>query len=436
MRTILLCFCMLISMLSYGQTIEDKGWATTWGTSPEYTGEGDMPKTTLSGKTIRQIIRPSIGGDTIRLRLSNFHSDEPVEIKSIYISNSIDKLIRNKKTGRGLSANGTTPNIISGTSKYITFKGDKSVRIEPYKNVTSDVIRFKVLPYRNIAITITYGEKTPKHATSHRGSRTTSFIAEGEVGPNDSLIVTEKVQHWYNILSLDVKDNKPVIAVLGNSITDGRGSTTDGQNRWTDQMAFNLGLLHSAKNYSDNERATVKPLGSDGCGVVNLGIGGNCVLEGGISDPLIKRYKDELSFHSGITHLIIYEGTNDIGTSTLPPDELAKKLIDAYKEIISYAKGKGIKVYMATITPTKGNGWYSKEHEKARKKVNKWIRSGKGFDGVVDFDKIVRDPSDPEKLRAEYSDDWLHLNPDGYKAMGEFASTIIGKALKLIAPIY
>lgn len=164
-----------------------------------------------------------------------------------------------------------------------------------------------------------------------------------------------------------------------------------------------------------------------GFGVINLGIGGNCVIDGGISQPLLQRYKDELSFHSGITHLIIYEGTNDIGTSQLAADSLAERLIKAYKEIINYGHSKGMKVYMATITPTKGNGWYSTEHDKARQLVNNWIRQGNGFEAVIDFDELVRDPQDEAKLKAEYSEDWLHLNPKGYEVMGKYAAGIINK---------
>lgn len=440
MRTITLCIGLLMALASYGQSAVNSVWSTTWGTSPEFTGQNDMPKATLAGKTIRQIIRPSFGGDTIRMRLSNFHSDEQVEIESIYVAWSTDTTVRDNKTGDIISRNGSTPWINSKTAKYLTFNGSRSVTIGARNNVTSDVLPFEVRPCRNLAITITYGEKVPEHATSHRGSRTTSYIADGSVGPDDSLIVAERVDHWYNILSLDIKGKTPVVAVLGNSITDGRGTTTNAQNRWTDQMATSLqsfdkedGACKSGcKSGGNKEKACKggcchKMESKNGFGVINLGIGGNCIIDGGISQPLLQRYKDELSFHSGITHLIIYEGTNDIGTSQLAADSLAERLIKAYKEIINYGHSKGMKVYMATITPTKGNGWYSTEHDKARQLVNNWIRQGNGFEGVIDFDELVRDPQDEAKLKAEYSEDWLHLNPKGYEVMGKYAAGIINK---------
>lgn len=384
---------ILIFLLLLFPCLADAGeqWSTTWGTSPEYTGVGDMPKTVLAGKTLREVIQASGCGNKVRLRLTNFHSDSPVDIKAVYIAYAAD-----------------SSDIIVPTAQYLTFNGDTSVTLPAHKNVVSDAVDFRFGYYQRLAITIVYGDRVPEHATSHRGSRTTSYIADGNIGPHDSFKTIEKADHWYNILSLEVEGPSPVVAVLGNSITDGRGSTTNKQNRWTDFMAKNL------------------PLGTN---VVNLGIGGNCVLEGGLSQPLLRRYRDELGFHAGISHLIIFEGTNDIGTSNAKPEVLAEKLVKAYKEIIEYAHSKGMKVYMATITPTKGNGWYSPSHEEARQKVNEWIRKSEGFDGLIDFDKLVRDGSDSQRLRADLSEDWLHLNPKGYEVMGKYAAGVVGRGL-------
>ena len=383
------CMLLMPAFSLIAQTTND--WSATWGASPEYTGAGDMPGMSLANNSIRQVVRTSLAGDRIRLRLTNFHSSEPVDIQSVYIAVA-----------------GDSSDIIPSTARYLSFGGKRSVSIQPGVNITSDVADFTVDRCARVAITITYGAGVPEHATSHRGSRTTSYIAKGAVSPSDRFGTVEAVDHWYNILSLEVEGRSDVIAVLGNSITDGRGSTTNMQNRWTDRMAEEL---------------------PHDCGVVNLGIGGNSVLEGGISEPLVRRYKDELSFHSGITHLIIYEGTNDIGSSRQQPDILAGRLIEAYKEIVAYAHSWGIRVYIATITPTKGHSYYSEAHEQTRLAVNNWIRKAEGFEGVIDFDRLVRDKKDREQLRKEYSDDWLHLNPQGYKVMGMYAAKIMGKDL-------
>ena len=199
------------------------------------------------------------------------------------------------------------------------------------------------------------------------------------------------------------EQSTPVVAILGNSITDGRGSTTNHQNRWTD---FLSDALNKERPY----------------GVLNLGIGGNCVVEGGLSEPAMKRFDRDILGQAGVDKLIIFEGTNDIGCSSKNYEHVADTLIACYKVLINKAKAKGIKVYGATITPTKGNGWYSFWHEAIRQTVNEWIRKGGFFDEIIDFDELTRDPQDPQRLRPDYSDDWLHLNPKGYEAMGKFAA--------------
>lgn len=205
------------------------------------------------------------------------------------------------------------------------------------------------------------------------------------------------------IIEVKATAETPVVAVLGNSITDGRGSTTNHQNRWTDFFAKNLNVQAPH-------------------GVLNLGIGGNCVVQGGLSQPAMKRFDRDILGQTGVTHLIIFEGTNDIGGSKRNYEQVADTLIACYKVLISKAKAKGIKVYGGTITPTKGNSYFTYWHEAVRQTVNEWIRNSKCFDGVIDFDQLVCDPQDPQRLKPEFSDDWLHLNPKGYEAMGRYAS--------------
>lgn len=381
LTTLLLLACLTVSAQ------KETSWTGTFATAVEYTGKKDMPqKSTLTGNTLRQTFHVSIGGSLIRINLSNEMSNEPVEIKSVYIANAA---------------------LEASTARYLTFDGKKKVTIKPGQSVWSDAIKYELKPLQLLSMTIFYGN-TPKNMTSHRGSRTTSYIAEGEVKPKQKLKPIEELAHWYNISKIVVEttgrndENGTAIAVLGNSITDGRGSTTDKQNRWPDRLAEAL----------------------DGkTGVLNLGIGGNCVVSGGLSEPALKRFDRDILNQNGINRVIIFEGTNDIGCC---PDNLAfqtaTKLIAAYKELAAKAHAKGLKVYGATITPTKGNAWYSFFHDAARKTVNEWIRTTKDFDGVIDFDALVRDPNEPDRLLPEYSDDWLHLNPKGYEAMGQFAA--------------
>ncbi len=387
---------LMIALLSLACTgLEAQNvWKGTWATAVEYTGKGDMPKESLSNRSCRQVVHVSFGGNEMRLKLSNEFSKEPVDIKSVYIADT------------DASANWE---IKAKTVKYLKFNGKKNVTIAPGKAIYSDDLKFTLKVGQRLTITIDYGEQTPKHATSHRGSRTTSYIVNSSVRtakPMDkSFVEGEKVDHWYNLSAIDVKTDvkTPVVAVLGNSITDGRGSTTNMQNRWTD---FLSDALNAEKPY----------------GVLNLGIGGNCVVEGGLSEPAMKRFDRDILGQTGVDKLVIFEGTNDIGCCGGNYEHVADTLIACYKVLIAKAKAKGIKVYGATITPTKGNGWYSYWHEAMRQQVNEWIRKGGFFDEIIDFDELVRDPQDQQRLKEEYSDDWLHLNPKGYEAMGKFAA--------------
>ena len=394
-QTIKILSLALLLAGSSSLTFAQKVWKGSWATAVEWTGKGDMPKESLSNRSCRQIVHVSFGGEELRVKLSNEQSKEPVEIKSVYIADT------DVPSNWGINAK---------TVKYLKFNGKKNVTIAPGKAIFSDDLKYALKSGQRLTITIDYGKQTPVNATSHRGSRTTSYIVSNVKGravkPADiAFDKQEKADHWYNLSAIDVKTDKatPVVAILGNSITDGRGSTTNHQNRWTD---FLSDALNAEKPY----------------GVLNLGIGGNCVVEGGLSEPAMKRFDRDILGQTGVDKLIIFEGTNDIGCCGGNYEHVTDTLIACYKVLIAKAKAKGIKVYGGTITPTKGNGWYSFWHEAMRQTVNEWIRKSGAFDGVIDFDELTRDPKDPQRLKAEYSDDWLHLNPKGYEAMGKFAA--------------
>ena len=210
---------------------------------------------------------------------------------------------------------------------------------------------------------------------------------------------------WYNIAAIDVLGSgNECVAALGNSITDGRGTTTNLQNRWTDVA---------------NEALNAQPVA-----LVNLGIGGNCVLAGGLSDPAVKRFDRDVLGQRGLTAIIIYEGINDIGGSTGRSEQVAKDLIEAYKTFVAKAHERGLKVYMGTIMPF-GKSFYADGNffkEAARQTVNQWIRTNQEADGVIDFDQLMRDPNNTAQLREELQEDWLHPNAKGYTVMGEFAA--------------
>ena len=366
-------------------------WTATWATAIEAPlAESDMPKTSMTNSTLRQVIHVSIGGDKLRMQLSNEKSQQPVEIKSVYIADTDGGKAIDQKT-----------------AKYLTFNGSRSVTIEPGKALYTDVAQYKLKPLQRLSVTISYGN-TPVKATTHRGSRTTSYLAQGEVAPKADFAEVEKFEHWYSIAALEVEApaSTRCIACLGNSITDGRGTTTDAQNRWTDVLAEQLGGKVA---------------------VINLGIGGNCVISGGLSAPASERFDRDILAQQGVTDLVIFEGVNDIGGIGDDGANTVRMLTKFYTLFAKKAKEKGMRVYGGTIMPFKNSSFYSDTHEKARQAVNKWIRTADVYDGVIDFDKATLDPQNPEALQENLQSDWLHPNPDGYKVMGECAAKVIEK---------
>ena len=395
-RTIILAAAALLTLCPRAAATAGDGFTGTWATAAEWTGEGDMPRMSLSGNTLREIIHVSIGGDELQLQLSNEFSREPVEIRQVYVADALDSCDIDRRTATTLR-----------------FGGQTAVTIAPGQTAMSDNFRYRLKPMQRLAITICYGEQVPVNMTSHRGSRTTSFIANGTIAAKKRFTAAERLLHWYNICQLNVRTDGQVkaVAVLGNSITDGRGSTNDMQNRWPDQMAAAL-----LKDQTSHPQA-----------VLNLGIGGNCVVRGGLSEPALKRFDRDILGQKGVETLIIFEGTNDIGTSK-HSEQTAKEIIEAYQTLIRRAHEGGIKTVVgATITPVKGSSWFSPYHEAARQQVNEWIRNGGEFDAVIDFDKLTRDPDDQQRLKEALSDDWLHLNAEGYRVMGQHAAEQLKK---------
>ena len=392
MRKIFTLLLSFVALSTYAQrNPSDKGWVTTWATATQFTTKDNRPKTELNKVSVRQIVHVSLGGNVLNLRLSNGYGDGPLKISSVYIADVTE--------GR---------NINPKTAKFLTFGGISRVTIEAGATATSDPVKYKLKPQQRLAITINY-ISSPNEITSHPGSRTTSYIIDGEAGKNTSFDnAKEEVDHWYNIDAIHVFDKKAhTIAVLGNSITDGRGSTTNMQNRWTDIFAENI-----AQTRND-------------VGVINLGIGGNCVLRGGLGDPAVKRFDRDIMQQAGVKEVIIFEGVNDIGNDKGTGDEVAKALIAQYEKFIAQVKAADMRVYGATITPFNGHYYYTPEHEHARQLVNEWIRNCGKFDAIIDFDLIMCDPERPDYLRKDYQEDWLHPNAEGYKRMGEYAAKVI-----------
>ena len=385
MRRVALLFSCL---LTAGIALADGHWVGTWGTAPQLVERHNNPPALgLENNSLREIVQVSIGGKRVRLKLTNEFSQEATEIRAVELAIA--------KTA------GSSCEIDEQSTVSLTFGGNSSVTIPAGEKVVSDAVDFRMDARQNVAITIHYG-KTSKSVSGHPGSRTTSYLKEGNTTDFTDAIRTD---HWYNILALEVDAPKKAgaVAILGNSITDGRGSTTNQQNRWPDVLSRRL--LQNKKTRS--------------VAVLNMGIGGNCVLGGGLGPAAVKRYPRDLFEQEGVKWIILFEAVNDLGYARNGVQS-AERIIDVYKQIIEEAHQKGIRVFGATITPFKGNNYYSEDHEKGRNVINEWIRTTEMLDGVIDFDQAVRNPQDTAAMQSQFlfENDWLHLNAEGYETMG------------------
>ncbi|OYX80307.1 MAG: GDSL family lipase [Flavobacteriales bacterium 32-34-25] len=390
-------FCLLVSCSSLGKkenfnNINEK-WVGTWATAPQLVEPNNLPPDPgLSNNTLRQIIRVSLGGNKIRLRLSNVYSKDSLFINAVSIAVPSDSC-----------------QVIPSSITKLTFGGKKGIVLSPGSDIYTDPVNFKLKSNSLLAITIFYG-KTTKSLTGHPGSRTTSYLLRGDQTENTVFEKAVKTDHWYSIMNIDVKTEKSAsaVAVMGNSITDGRGSGTNKQNRWTDILSQRLLENPSTENI----------------GVLNFGIGGNCVVRGGLGPTALSRFDYNILNQNGVKWLIILEGINDIGGIKKAEDAsiMAKELIEAYQIMIDKAHARGIKVYGATILPFAKSFYDAPFRQEARSTVNKWIRTSGKFDVVIDFDRLM-ESSEPGVILPDMHDkDYLHPNQEGYKKMGEFVN--------------
>jgi lysophospholipase L1-like esterase len=289
-------------------------------------------------------------------------------------------------------------NIDPATDKVLSFHGASSAIIPPGEAILSDPLAYDLPGLSSLAVTIYFGDISAMTVTGHPGSRTTSFIQPGNAVSAPSLPAAVKTPHWYILTGIDVLADSAsqAIVVLGDSITDGRGSTTDGNDRWPDKLAQRL--------------STNAPTASSA--VINMGIGGNGVF-GGLGPSAQARFDRDVLSHSGVRWLIVFEGVNDIGGGAS-----AQSLTNAYAQFVDKVHARNLLAYGATITPFGGNGYYTPAHEAVRQAVNAWIRTSGKFDAVVDFDAVVRNPVTLTNLESAYDiGDGLHLNPSGYQVM-------------------
>ena len=370
-------------------------WVGTWAGAPQLTEERNLPpEPGFVDTTLRQVAHVSLGGQTLRVKFSNAFGDAALTLLSAHVARS---------------AGGSA--VDPATDRALTFRGEPSVTIPVGALMVSDPLAFELPPLSEVAVTI-HVRGAPADVTGHPGSRTTSYFQAGESVAAPDLPGAMEVDHWYFLSGIDVEaaPGTAAVAVLGDSITDGRGSTTNGNDRWPDNLARRLQARKETEDVA----------------VVNLGIGGNRLLRDGLGPSVLARLDRDVLALPGVRWLIVFEGINDIGTGVGAREKgewaaTAEDIITAYEQIIVRSHAHGIRVYGATILPFEGSeGYFTPEGEADRQTVNEWIRTSGRFDGVIDFDAITRDPDRPLRLSSAVDGgDHLHPSAAGYRIMAD-----------------
>jgi lysophospholipase L1-like esterase len=379
---------------------EGQVWVASWGASQQIPEpQNALPAEDLRDATVRQIFHLSLGGPALRVHISNAFGTEALHITSVHVAHPVSP---------------SSPAIDAASDRALTFAGNPDVTIPPGAEFVSDTLDYPTAALSNLAVTF-HLDAPPAGETGHPGSRATSYYAHGDQTGAANLINAGRVDHWYQISEIDVQapPGTATIVALGDSITDGHGATTNGNDRWTDVLAARLQSSVSTRNI----------------GVSNQGIGGNHLLIDGLGPNALARFDRDVLATTGVRWVIVFEGVNDLGgltrngeVSSADHAAMVRSVISAYQQMIIRAHSHGLRVFGATITPYAGSTYYHPGplSEEDRQAVNAWIRGAGHFDAVIDFDAVVRDPQHPNRLlSADDCGDHLHPSPAGYKAMAD-----------------
>ncbi|HEX9171737.1 MAG TPA: SGNH/GDSL hydrolase family protein [Telluria sp.] len=393
------------------QTWTTDGWGATWGTAPA----GPPPSTSqqyysVANQTVRLIVRTSISGTRVRIRLSNELGTTPLRIGSANV---------------GLRSSGAA--IVAGSGRALTFGGLRSVTIPAGAPALSDPVSLTVPAMADLAVSL-YLPGTVPVSSLHDLALQTSYVSTpGDFTASTTIPVQRYIGWWPLLTEVAVASSGPVVVAIGDSITDGSRSTSNTNRRWPDYLARRLQAAGGT-----NARI----------GVVNRGIAGNRML---VQTPtnllagqsLANRFGRDVLSTPGVKSVIVLIGINDIGYSSSSAPVTAAALIEGYRQLIMRAHSKGISVLGATLLPFEGAAYYTAAKNGVRQAVNDWIRGSGELDGVIDFDAVMRDPSRPTRLLPAYdSSDHLHPNDLGYQTMGNAVPlTLVSAAAVAPTPV-
>ncbi len=381
------------SLAVSAQEHNDPRWITSWSTSPSTLPPSDSDYEPLNNQTLRLIVHTSVGGSALRIRLSNYHGDQAINVGDVSIA------IQDE--GSAIQGNTIFP---------LSFNGEDSITISRGAVVFSDPLSVQVPELTNLSLSI-YLPDQSGFLTAHALSNQTNYVSEpGNHTESIGFPVQEETPAWNLLTAIDVinDDGISAIATVGDSITDGWGSTDSGNQRWPNHFARRI--------FSDSSLPKFA--------VVNAGISGNRVTTEAspqFGQNLQARFERDVLALNKVSHMVLLEGINDIGMATMETGSpiSADRIISGYRNIIARAHARGVKIIGATLTPFENAVYYSEEGEEQRQAVNNYIRNSGEFDGVIDFDAVVRDPDNPRRILPSFTEDNLHPNDAGYKAMAD-----------------
>ena len=392
LRRLLLASAMLAAAITLAgqpaaaQSWDPSHWTASWGAAPAGPPADASPHT-FTDQTLRLVVRSSVGGNRVRIRLSNELGSTPLRIGAARI---------------GLRAQGS--DVAPGTDRALTFGGRAGVTIPAGAPALSDPVELHLPPLAQVAVSL-YLPGAVQAATLHGEARQTGYVSpSGDHTASASLPVQRTITAWPFLTALEVDGMRGAVVVLGDALTDGARSTMDANRRWTDVLARRL----------QAERDAGARLG-----VINRGVNGNRLLGDNPANPLVRFERDVLAT-SGVRQLVLMLGIEDIGNSSAADPVTLDDMVAGYRQLIARASAARIAVIGATLAPFEGAALYSVEKETLRQAVNAWIRSSGEFDAVFDADRVLRDPARPRRLLPAYdSGDHLHPNDRGYQALGE-----------------
>ena len=370
---------------------ETVNWVATWGAAMLTAGADQTPtKPALSGSTVRQQIRVSLGGKKLRLVISNEYGATDLEIESLKIA----KLPDPSDYSADLS-----------TEAALTVGGEESFTVPAGERVTTDELDYEFAPLEDLAITMKLGS-APSTITCHTASRCSTWVAEGDHVSGNDFGTYQEMTAWYFIAELDTVGYKSsgVVVCLGDSLTDGASVTTNGFSTYPQELARQF--------QDDNDLFDI--------GVINMGIGATALYAYGGDIAGTNRANRDVLGVPGVKYCVLLMGINDIGSAQ---SDISENIINEYKSIIDRCHKNGITVFGCTLTPMKGNSYYSELHEQIRLKVNEFVLSeDSGFDACIDLSSAVASENDPAQMDRQYVsvwNDYLHFNDSGYKYVGQ-----------------